>query len=129
MSDPSDDAAWREIVAHFGDRAELPEDPREQRVLRDAIPRPAEDPDRWEAEEHFVPPPPPPLPRPAGLRLAAWLGLFGAPTVMLVCLVLGVSVGAFVGLLLLVAFVGGFGYLVATMRKGRDDGWDDGAVV
>ena len=33
--------------------------------------------------------------------------------------------------LLVVGFVGGFGYLVATMPRGRHDGWsgDDGAVV
>lgn len=136
MSDNPDDAAWQEIVEHYGDRADLPPD--ESRTLRRAMPRPVDDPEPGDAgaaptrndEGHYVPPPPPPLPRPVGLRLVAWLGLFGAPTVMLVCLMLGVTIGSLGGFLLLVAFVGGFAYLVATMRKGRDDdGWDDGAVV
>jgi hypothetical protein len=134
------DAAWQDIVAHFGDRAELApddldpdaSDPRAD--VRRPIPRPADDPDQWVPEDdpgdHYVPPPPPPLPRPTGARLLGWLGLFGSPTVMLVCLLVGVTIPSWGGVLLFVAFLGGFGYLVATMRKHDDsDPWDDGAVV
>jgi len=69
--------------------------------------------------------------RPHGLRLVAWLGLFGVPAVVLLCIVLHVSLPSPLGFLALVWFVGGFGYLVATMNgpKDPDGGWDDGAVV
>lgn len=124
------DAAWQEIVANYGERPPLAEEPTPVDPTHKPIPRPAEDPDRWEPEEHYVPPPPPPAPRPTGPRGAAWIGLFGAPTVMLVCLVLNIQLPGWAGFLLFCAFLGGFGYLVATMRKHDDsDPWDDGAVV
>jgi hypothetical protein len=136
-----EDAAWRDIIAHYGDRAELAQEDveaAEDRDVRRPIPRPIDDPDRWVRDdadrpvpdEHYVPPPPPPLPRPTGARLLAWLGLFGSPTVMLVCLLAGVAIPSWGGVLLFFAFLGGFGYLVATMRKHDDsDPWDDGAVI
>ncbi len=79
-------------------------------------------------EEHYVPPPAPPLPRPEPPRLLAWLGVVGAPLLALLLLVLGVLPhwGAF---FLFCWFVGGFGYLVATMGSDGRDGWDDGARV
>jgi hypothetical protein len=130
------DAAWRDIVAHYGDRAELSADDvaAEQPDVPRAIPRPEDDPDRWLPpeldEEHYVPPPPPPLPRPTGPRLLAWLGLFGSPAVVLLCLVVGVTIPSWGGVLLFFAFIGGFSYLVATMRRHDDsDPWDDGAVI
>ena len=84
--------------------------------------------DDLEDEDGFVPPPPPPLPRLPPDRLLAWLGLFGSPTVLLVCLVVGVSLPPWLAYLLVAWFVGGFGYLVATMPRGTDaDPWDDGA--
>jgi hypothetical protein len=130
------DAAWRDIIAHYGERAELgPDEVTEERTdVRRPIPRPEDDPDRWVppelAEEHYVPPPPPPLPHPTGARLLGWLGLFGSPAIMLICLLAGISLPSWIGVLLFFAFLGGFGYLVATMRRHDDsDPWDDGAVI
>ncbi|MCW2786350.1 MAG: hypothetical protein JWP74_2867 [Marmoricola sp.] len=134
-----EDADWQQIVESYGEAPEFPELPPEP-VPAVVFEVPAElagevwqDP--WgEDEDRYVPPPAPPLPRPRGARLLAWLGLFGVPTVVLVGLVVGISVPSYVGLLFLVWFVGGFGYLVATMNPGRgpndpDSGWDDGAVL
>lgn len=79
-------------------------------------------------DEHYVPPPPPPLPRPEPARLLAWTGLLLAPLVGLLLLLLG-SLPSFASFLLFCWFVGGFGYLVATMKDRGHDGWDDGAQV
>jgi hypothetical protein len=38
-----------------------------------------------------------------------------------------VTVPQWFGWLLVAAFLGGFGYLVLTMPRDRDDPWDDGA--
>jgi hypothetical protein len=85
----------------------------------------------WDDEGHYVPPPPPPLPVLEPRRKAAWIGLFGSPLAMLLGIVFGWTYPTWVSFLLVVAFVGGFGYLVATMPRGRGDDWsgDDGAVV
>lgn len=132
------DARWREIVENFGDRVPL-EEPEPE-------PLPASRPDAGDLagdlagddrelsptpdpEDRFVPPPPPPLPRPAPIRLLAWLGLFGVPLVVLVCVVLGVPLPRWLGLLLMAWFVGGFVFLVASMRPDGRDGYDDGAVL
>ena len=130
-----EDAEWRSIVDNYGERPEVrPErEPEREEPVQIGLP-PELGPRSWEAPEEddrYVPPPPPPVPRPHGLRLAAWLGLFGVPTVVLVCIVLHVSLPSPLGFLALVWFVGGFGYLVATMNgpKDPDGGWDDGAVV
>jgi len=136
-----EDAEWRAIVKNYGDEPEFtpppvpePEPPREFELPHE-FELPAElGPRSWTPEpedDRYVPPPPPPLPRPQGIRLVAWLGLFGVPTVVLVCIVLNVSLPSPLGFLALVWFVGGFGYLVATMNgpKDPDGGWDDGAVV
>ena len=138
-----EDAEWQSIIEHYGDRPDLPLDspesppapPRAKPEPFTAYELPAElGPRSWtpaEEDERFVPPPPPPIPRPQGLRLVAWLGLFGVPTAVLICIVLHVSLPSPLGFLALVWFVGGFGYLVATMSgpKDPDGGWDDGAVV
>jgi hypothetical protein len=131
-----EDAEWQSIVENYGDRPEAPPPAEPEPVVDPAIfEMPAAlGPRSWELEEddgRFVPPPAPPVPRPHGLRLAAWLGLFGVPAVVLVCIVLHVSLPSPLGFLALVWFVGGFGYLVATMNGPKDPGggWDDGAVV
>jgi hypothetical protein len=136
-----EDAEWRSIVDNYGDRPEFTPKPEPKPVEPPpgsgpvAPELPAElGPRSWEPvaeDDRYVPPPPPPIPRPRGLRLIAWLGLFGVPAVVLVCLVLNVSLPSPLGFLALVWFVGGFGYLVATMSgpKDPDGGWDDGAVV
>lgn len=144
-----EDAVWQSIVDHYGDRPDVPApDPAADAPTpwtEPAADPPTESPISFELaaelgsrswtpaedEDGFVPPPPPPVPRPHGLRLVAWLGLFGVPTVVLVCIVLHVSLPSPLGFFALVWFVGGFGYLVATMNgpKDPDEGWDDGAVV
>lgn len=135
--DAREDAAWRSIVENFGDRAELPDDEVTPAAVRHepehpALEIPAELAPSWDDDEHYVPPPPPPVPVPRGARLAAWFGLFGVPAVALLTVVASISLPSYVGLLLFVWFVAGFGYLVVTMKDRRgshDDGWDDGAVL
>ena len=130
MSRPSeDDAAWRSIVENYGERAEL--DPAPDPATDDA-PEPAyDDPDErddWD-DEHFVPPPPPPLPHPPPVRLAAWLGVFGAPAVLLVAMVLALPLPGWISKGLIGWFVVGFLYLVFHMDRGPRDPWDNGARV
>jgi hypothetical protein len=149
-----EDAAWRDIVAHFADSPTGPLPPAEmdepgRPATEPAEPaEPAERPARppvleprwrdglnspasWDEEGHFVPPEPPPLPAVEPRRRLAWIGMFGSPLVMVAFVVLGWGLpGIAIGTLVL-AFVGGFGYLVATMprkRPGEESG-DDGAVV
>jgi hypothetical protein len=83
----------------------------------------------WEDEGHFVPPPPPPLPKVEPNRRLAWFGLVGSPLVALLLVGAGIQVTGWMAFLLVATFVGGFGYLVATMRSGPPDDWsgDDGA--
>jgi hypothetical protein len=143
--EPSEeDAAWLAIVQNYGERADLsdlddaPENDSHDQPGRAQVPPsprgldPEEQPDEQpddEPEARFVPPPPPPLPRPAPPRMLAWIGLFGVPTFVLLCVVTGLDLPAWLGLVLMVWFVGGFVYLVASMRPGADDDYDDGAVL
>ena len=125
----AEDAAWRSIVDNYGDRPEI-----EDVEVAPPTPPPVqheepEQPPPADLEEHFRPPPPPPLPLPGPPRLLAWLGLFGVPTLVLVLLVAGVDLPGWMGLVLMVWFVGGFVYLVASMRPGSGDDYDDGAVL
>lgn len=154
-------AAWRDIVAHYGDRAELsaeeaggagadpeadgasedpqagPSYPQRFGVFDDHVDEPFEPVDEGEdgedgfgAEGRFVPPEPEPI-QLTPARTAAWIGVLGAPLAALLATVVvtatSLSVPTWVGALLVVAFLGGFGYLVVTMPKDRDDPWDDGA--
>ncbi|MGN6252332.1 MAG: hypothetical protein ACTHNS_11005 [Marmoricola sp.] len=136
----AEDDAWRDIVAHYGERADLPEAPPDPAPPAGrwyaapsehaVVPEEGRRPDPAPDEERYLPPPVPPAPLPRGPRALAWAGLFGSPVVMLVFLVVGWTIPQWLGVLLFMAFVGGFGYLVATMRKHDDsDPWDDGAVV
>ena len=141
MQRDSDEDAWRAIVENYGDRVELddesvvepaPEPRAEERLeaLFRPLPQPQEPEDGADdyADDDFVPPPPPPLPKLPPDRLLAWSGLFGSPTVLLVCLVLGIHLAPWLGYLLVASFIGGFGYLVAKMPHSTDiDPWDDGA--
>jgi hypothetical protein len=151
-----EDAAWRDIVEHYGDRAEIDPDPgvgsteAVEPVEPDPVVEPVEDRDErlrglfrpswndpldteatWEDEGHFVPPSPPPTPVLDPRRRAAWAGLFGSPLVMLVAVVLGWRLPDWLMLGLAAGFVGGFVYLIATMpnRRPGDGSGDDGAVV
>lgn len=151
-----EDALWAQIVANYGDRPPMGQEadtgrpvepvepveterPRRPRNLFDRSfieatterSRELNAPGSWEDEGHYVPPEPPPLPVPEPRRRMAWIGLFGAPMLMLVGIVLGWSFPSWIGALLVSAFVGGFLYLVATMPRSGRGHWpgDDGAVV
>jgi hypothetical protein len=132
------EAAFRSIVENYGERASLPE-PEATDDAKEAGDGPvvspglfrlageSEAPPPASHEDHFVPPPPPPVPWPEPRRGLAWAGLFGSPTLMLLALLFGVSLPSWLITTLGFAFVGGFVFLVATMRRGPSDGWDDGA--
>ena len=146
-----EDVLWRSIVDNYGDRVTLdpppgepPEEAPEERtdeppaasqVPAEPAPhedQPAEARDWLDAyddpEDHFVPPEPERVPTPDPPRLIAWAGVFGVPLVVLVLVVLRVSLPPWASMLCLAWFVGGFGYLVATMRREPpEDDWDDGA--
>jgi hypothetical protein len=139
---PSDDsrddtadteAAWRHIVDNYGERAVVePGEYAEAPVIRRPEPIDPLDLDEDEEdldEDGFVPPAPPPLPRTTPARLAAWLGVLGVPAVVVVLLVTGLHTPALLGWGLITAFVGGFGYLVATMPREPRDPWDDGSRI
>jgi hypothetical protein len=59
----------------------------------------------------------------------AWCCLFGAPLLMLLGVALGRSYPMWASVCLILAFVGGFVFLIATMPRHGGDGYDDGAVV
>ncbi len=140
-----EDAAWAEIVAHYGERADISDAPAEpaapspppetqherlQGLFRPVWDDPVETEATWDDEGHFIPPTPPPLPPMEPRRRMAWGGLFGAPALMLVAVVLGWRLPGIVSAALAAAFVGGFVYLVATMPERRGDGsGDNGAIV
>jgi len=126
-----DDAAWRAIVDNYGDRADLgPEStdsgPGEPGLVdhHDEVAPEREEP---VDDDRFVPPAPPPVPPTTADRYAAWAGVLGAPAVLLVVVVLQLDLPAILGYALIAAFVGGFGYLVATMSREPRDPGDDGA--
>ncbi|MFL6154701.1 MAG: hypothetical protein ACJ72D_01320 [Marmoricola sp.] len=125
-----EDADWQALVDSYGERPEFPE----PRTAPAPETPPVELPPELayaDDEDGYVPPPPPPLQRPHGLRALAWFGLFGVPAVVLLCIMVDISLPSVLSLLFLAWFVGGFGYLVATMNgpKDPDAGWDDGAVL
>ncbi len=55
--------------------------------------------------------------------------MFGAPAVLLICLIAGIGLPRLLAYGLVAAFVGGFVYLVWRMPRGPRDPWDDGAKV
>lgn len=135
--DSRDDEVWKDIVDRWSDDAPASDVP-EAEATAAAAGEEAGDPTReaepwnpvpWEDEGRFVPPTPPPIPMPPAPRLAAWAGLFGAPAILLFFLIAGWSLPSWASALLIVWFVAGFGFLVATMRSGPRDPGDDGAVV
>jgi len=138
-----EDELWAAIVENYGERpqieelaVEVPPSPRDLSRVDDG---PDDGPENGsdivdedvptDTDEHFVPPPPPPLPKPPPARLLAWLGLFGVPTFVLIALVAGISLPSWLGLLLMGWFVGGFVFLVASMKPGPGGGSDDGARI
>lgn len=85
--------------------------------------------DRSDDAGHFVPPTPPPLPRPTGVRGAAWTGVAAGPLVLLIATVLGWRLPSLLTAVCVIGFVGGLVYLIAGMDDRRGDGWDDGAQL
>ncbi len=147
-----EDAAWRSIIDNYGDEPSVddvlsssvdeasstepvetdpPETPRFKVFERRWEPEPLHSEATWDDEGHFVPPDPPPMPKLEPRRRYAWLGLFGAPLMMLVAVVFGWTFPGWLSFLLVAGFLGGFGYLVATMprTRGEDGSGDNGAVV
>ncbi len=129
---------WQSIVDNYGERVELepvdldvPERQEEIDGLDDI------DPDRDDLdtdedsihEDRFVPPAPPPIPIPPADRMIAWIGVFGSPAVLLICLIFGLSLPVEVSWILVAWFVGGFCYLVMRTPGSPRDPWDDGARV
>jgi len=126
--EPPATAASRSLQDLF--RPALPDPPAD--AYADPSAGPSADPSAelpWDDEGHFVPPPPPPLPAVEPRRRLAWLALAGAPVVGMLFLLIRVAMPPWVSLGLVAAFVGGFGYLVATMGDRSGEGWsgDDGA--
>ncbi|HSX68935.1 hypothetical protein [Nocardioides sp.] len=130
-----DDKAWAEIVAGWDATAaggDLPEAEADTEARTEAEPeRPAWNPVPFDLADEgtFVPPTPPPVQLPSPPRLIAWSGVIGAPAVFLVFLILSLSLPSWASTLLVAAFVGGFIFLVATMRNEPPDPYDDGARV
>lgn len=138
MAEPEDaDEAWRAIVENYGDPVLEPGDALPPRTTPPSPPaweayddEPApESSDPFAAEDGFVPPPPPPIPRPTPDRLVAWLGLFGAPALLLFFVVTGIQPPRVVSWVLVAWFIGGFLYLVVRMPAAPRDPWDDGATL
>jgi hypothetical protein len=80
-------------------------------------------------DDRFVPPDPPPLPRADAITWAAWLGVIGAPLLLLLMTAFGVSSGVVVTAAV-AAFLAGLAILIGRMSNHRDPfDPDDGAVV
>ena len=131
-----DDDVWQAIVDNYGERAGARVRGRRAAGDRRRSPRRAVEPAAsWDdpypdsdwSTDRFVPPTSPAAPAPTTDRLFAWLGVFGSPVVLLVCLVFGIDLPQLVAYLLVAAFVGGFLYLVVQMPRGPRDPDDDGA--
>ena len=73
----------------------------------------------------------PPLPESDRVTRLAWAGLIGGPVLIMIAAVFGLSLGGWVLVAALAAFLGGFATLILRMgdRRSDDDGWDDGAVL
>ncbi|MBZ5733311.1 hypothetical protein K8Z61_02275 [Nocardioides sp. TRM66260-LWL] len=152
----SDDDAWRAIVENFGERARLESHEEPDGPVGPRTPDPAPsaslerlfqpwraaewdgepaaragdpDDDADDAEDRFVPPPPPPLPRPTPDRLIAWVGVLGAPLVLLATLLARITLPQLLAYALVGWFIGGFLYLVVQMPREPREPWDDGAQV
>jgi hypothetical protein len=145
----AEEQAWRDIVDHYGDQPVLAEDEvAEVAAEPDRSPEPSPDqaepspnqrdpspaqPDQPEPfrlepyDEHFVPPPLPPPPDIAADRRFAWIGLIAPPLVLLIVVVLDYPLPGILTGFLVVAFLGSFAYLVATMSRDPRDPDDDGA--
>ena len=144
MTPRDEDEVWKDIVDRYNEDPAGEDVPAaESLVAPDPAVEPAEpaepapdawnpepwNPVPWEDEGRFVPPVPPRVAMPEPPRLIAWLGVFIPPALLLVFLVLNWVMPQWASALLIIWFVGGFGFLIATMKSGPRDPGDDGAVV
>ncbi|MDT3723456.1 hypothetical protein ROS62_00555 [Streptomyces sp. DSM 41972] len=96
-----------------------------------SLTEPAEE-DLGESDEgHFVPPEPPPLPDADVTSRFAWLGVLGAPVLLLLAILLGWEMTWWLTTLCIGGFLGGAVTLVTRMRTDDEDDEDPGrgAVV
>lgn len=141
MTQGDEEKAWRDIVERWDDEPAAGDAPDIESQLVQPL-RPVEPPREEPADEAwnprpfdlsdegtFVPPTPPPMEWPSPPRLIAWSGVIGAPVLFVLFLLVGATMPAWASTLLVCAFVGGFVFLVATMRNEPRDPGDDGAVV
>ncbi len=141
MTPRDEDEVWKDIVDRYDESpagedvpaAEAVVSP-EPAVAPPELPEPSEpaelwNPVPWEDEGRFVPPVPPRVAMPEPPRLIAWLGIFVAPALLLLFLVFNWVMPQWASTLLIIWFVGGFGFLIATMKSEPRDPGDDGAVV
>ncbi|MFT3872186.1 MAG: hypothetical protein QM714_05970 [Nocardioides sp.] len=135
-----EDALWQAIVENYGDRPDLTDEDLapvgNQDPAASATPDAEsgsddvrDDPDEDLSSDRFMPPNPPALPWPEPAVLLAWVGVLGAPLCLLAVVVFSIAVPVFLSALLVIWFLGGFGYLVSAMPSGPRDPWDDGAQV
>lgn len=128
-----DDKAWAEIVAGWDSTpaSEVPEAETASEHLPLVEPVETWNPVPFDLADEgtFVPPTPPPVQLPSPPRLIAWSGVIGAPAVFLVFLIFSLTLPSWASTLLVAAFIGGFIFLVATMRNEPPDPYDDGARV
>ncbi|MBA2773568.1 MAG: hypothetical protein H0U36_05935 [Nocardioidaceae bacterium] len=87
-------------------------------------------PARPDDADRFVPPTPPPLPKLEPYKQLAWVAVLGGPLLLLVGVLFSLALPAWLSVLAVGGFVGGFVTLIATMDDG-DDEWTsgNGAVV
>ena len=133
------EAAWREIVENFGERAELPDpapaapEPTTPVDFGDDVDEAFEpDAEAYDVDEfdRFVAPRPT-LPRTTPERFLAWLGVLGTPVLTILLVVAHQAmdwwIPSWVVTGMVIAFLAGFGYLVFAMPREPRDPWDDGA--
>jgi hypothetical protein len=129
-TDPTDQGPADPAAADSGRGDSAGRPPLSSRLL---CSRPADDDPASEAdlEGHFVPPPPPPLPETDRITRLAWAAMLGGPGLLVIAALLNIGLDRVVVGVALIAFLGGFGTLIARMRDRppQDDGWDDGAVL
>ncbi|MGW4380879.1 hypothetical protein [Kitasatospora sp. NPDC004531] len=135
------DQAWPD-AENVRERPRRPSAPTGPTGLGDFTPRPVPRPVEGgprdytvaenEDDDHFVPPEPPPLPPADTTAKFAWLAVLGGPALLLFDAVVWREVSGWPAWVGIIAFLGGFGTLVARMKDRDDDEPEDpngGAVV
>lgn len=127
----AEEQAWRDIVSSYGAQPDIPG------LIELTTPLPEPDPEPEPQVEPFIFDlgddesfTPPPLPPPAEIspeRRLAWVGLIACPVLLVLVNLVGYSLPGILTAGLVIAFVGSFAYLVATMTPRDPD--DDGARV